>query len=127
MLEISVNEVPLSGIKSAEQLAAFVLKSLGLSDLNDERDVALLLAFIRNKGGMKVSELKEVAKLGQTATYSRIRKFLDAGLIYKAKGSVYRLRERTLKDTLDFRVRKDIDRVFNSIVEVSEELEKKIK
>jgi len=127
MLEIAVNEVPLSGIKSAEQLAAFVLKSLGLSDLNDERDVDILIAFIRNKGGLKVSELKEIAGLGQTATYSRIKKFLNAGLIYKAKGSVYRLRERTLKDTLDFRVRKDIERVFNSIVEVSEELEKKIK
>ena len=127
MLKISVNEVPLSGIKSAEQLAAFVLKSLGLSDLSDERDVDLLLAFIRNKGGLKVNELKKVAKLGQTATYSRINKFLSAGLIYKAKGSVYRLRERTLKDTLDFRVRKDIGRIFDSIVEVSEELEKKIK
>ncbi len=127
MLEIAVNEVPLSGIKSAEQLAAFVLKSLGLSDLNDERDVDILIAFIRNKGGLKVYELKEIAGLGQTATYSRIKKFLNAGLIYKAKGSVYRLRERTLKDTLDFRVRKDIERVFNSIVEVSEELEKKIK
>ena len=127
MLKISVNEVPLSGIKSAEQLAAFVLKSLGLSDLSDERDVDLLLAFIRNKGGLKVNELKKVAKLGQTATYSRINKFLSAGLIYKAKGSVYRLRERNLKDTLDFRVRKDIGRIFDSIVEVSEELEKKVK
>lgn len=127
MLKISVNEVPLSGIKSAEQLAAFVLKSLGLSDLSDERDVDLLLAFVKNKGGLKVNELKRVAKLGQTATYSRISKFLGAGLIYKAKGSVYRLRERTLKDTLDFRVRKDIGRIFDSIVEVSEELEKKVK
>ncbi len=126
VFEISVREVPLSGIKSPEQLAAFVLQSLGLSDLKDERDVRLLLAFMENRNGLKVEELMKVAGLGQTATYSRIRKFLSAGLIYKAKGSVYRLRERTLKDTLDFRVRREIERVFDSIVEVGEELDGKV-
>lgn len=127
MLNISIKEVPLSGIKSAEQLAAFVLQSLGLSDLRDERDVDLLLAFVRNKEGLTVNELKKIASLGQTATYSKINKFLNAGLIYKAKGAVYRLRERSLKDTLDFRVRKEIDKVFSGIVEVGSELEAKIK
>ena len=127
MLNISVKEVPLSGIKSADQLAAFVLQSLGLSDLRDERDVDLLLAFVKNKNGLKVDELKKIAKLGQTATYSKIKKFLDAGLIYKTRGSVYRLRERSLKATLDFRVRREIERVFSSIVEVGEDLEAKLK
>ncbi|MBR9681008.1 MAG: hypothetical protein GOU98_04265 [Candidatus Altiarchaeota archaeon] len=127
MLNISIKEVPLSGIRSADQLAAFVLQSLGLSDLRDERDVDLLLAFVKNKDGLKVGELKKIAKLGQTATYSKIKKFLDAGLIYKTRGSVYKLRERSLKDTLDFRVRREIERVFASIVEVGEDLEAKIK
>lgn len=127
MLNISIKEVPLSGIKSAEQLAAFVLQSLGLSDLRDERDVNLLLAFVKNKEGLTVNELKKIAGLGQTATYSKINKFLDAGLIYKTRGAVYRLRERSLKDTLDFRVRKEIDRVFSGIVEVGSELEAKSK
>jgi predicted transcriptional regulator len=127
VFEVTVKEVPLSGIKSPEQLAAFVLQSLGLSDLDNEKDVDMLLALVRNKGGLKASELQEVAGLGQTATYARVNKFLDAGLIYKAKGAVYRLRERTLKDTLDFRVRRDIEQVFNSIVEVGGELDTKIK
>lgn len=127
MLDISIKEVPLSGIKSAEQLAAFVLQSLGLSDIKDDRDVKMLLAFVKRKGGMKVDEIKRVTGLGQTATYSRVNKFLNSGLIYKAKGSVYRLRERSLKDTLDFRVRGEIEKVFDSIVEVGGELESKIK
>ena len=127
MMKIEIKEVPLSGIKSAEQLAAFILSSLGLSDLKDTSDVKLLLAFIQNKEGLKADELKKTANLGQTATYSRIKKFLNAGIIYKTKGSFYKLRERSLKDTLDFRVRRDIQRVFDSIVEVSEELEAKLK
>lgn len=126
MFEISVKEVPLSGIKSPEQLAAFVLQSLGLSDLDDERDVDMLLALVRNKGGLKAAELADITGLGQTATYSRINQMLDAGLIYKAKGAVYRLRERTLKDTLDFRVRRDLQQVFDSVVEVSGELDRKV-
>ncbi|MBR9689679.1 MAG: hypothetical protein GOV01_02185 [Candidatus Altiarchaeota archaeon] len=127
MMEISIKEVPLSGIKTPDQLAAFILKSLGLSDLRDERDVQILLAFVRNKDGLKVDEVKKIADVGQTATYSKINKLLNAGLIYKSKGSIYRLRERSLKDTLDFRVRKEISKVFDSIVEISEELEAKIK
>jgi len=127
MLNIHIKEVPLSGIKSAEQLAAFVLQSLGLSDLKDDRDVKMLLAFMQRKDGLKVEDIKKVAGLGQTATYARVSKFLNAGLIYKSKGSLYRLRERSLKDTLDFRVRKEIERVFGSVVDVSEELEGKIK
>jgi predicted transcriptional regulator len=127
MLEIQVKEVQLSGIKSPEQLGAFVLESLGLSDLKDESDVRILMEFIRRKEGLKVDEIRKAASLGQTATYSRIRKFVNSGLVYKSKGSMYRLRERTLKETLDFRVRKEIMRVFDSIVEVGEELEAKIK
>lgn len=127
MMKIEIKEVPLSGIKSVEQLAAFVLSSLGLSNLKDTSDVKLLLSFVRRREGLKVDELKKIAGLGQTATYSRIKKFLNAGIIYKTKGSLYRLRERSLKDTLDFRVRRDIQRVFDSIIEVSEELESKLK
>ncbi len=127
MMKIEIKEVPLSGIKSVEQLAAFVLSSLGLSNLKDTSDVKLLLSFVRRREGLKVDELKKIAGLGRTATYSRIKKFLNAGIIYKTKGSLYRLRERSLKDTLDFRVRRDIQRVFDSIIEVSEELESKLK
>ena len=126
MLEICIKEVPLSGIKTPEQLAAFILQSLGLSDLRDERDVKFLLAFIKHREGLKADELQKICGLGQTATYARIRKFVNAGVIYKARGGVYRLRERTLKDTLDFRVRREIERVFSSIVDVAEELEKKV-
>ena len=126
-MKIELKEVPLSGIKSPEQLAAFILASLGLSDLRDTSDVNILLSFVKRKPGLKVDELRKIAHLGQTATYSRIKKFLNAGIIYKTKGSLYKLRERSLKDTLDFRVRRDIQRVFDSIVEVSEELEAKLK
>ncbi|MBR9681794.1 MAG: hypothetical protein GOV00_03270 [Candidatus Altiarchaeota archaeon] len=123
IFEIRVKEVPLAGIRSPDQLAAFVLKSLGLSNLKDDRDVKILLAFIDHKEGLKVEELQKIANLGQTATYSRIRSFTNAGIVYKAKGSVYRLRERTLADTLDFRVRKDIEQAFSAVVEVAQELE----
>jgi len=126
MLEICIKEVPLSGIKTPEQLAAFVMESLGLSELKDERDVRFFLAFLEHKEGLRAEDLMKISKLGQTATYARIRKLLNAGIIYKAKGGVYKLRERTLSDTLDFRVRKDIERVFSSIVEVAEELDKKL-
>ena len=124
--EIQVREVPLSGIRTPEQLAAFVLQSLGLSNLSDDRDVRILLAFVSHKEGLKVEELQKTAGLGQTATYSRIKAFSNAGLIYKSKGAVYKLRERTLHDTLDFRVRKDIEQAFSAVVEVAQELEDKL-
>lgn len=124
MFDIKIQEVPLTGIRTPEQLAAFVLKSMGLSDLKDDSDVRILLAFIENRGGgLKAEEVQAVTDLGQTATYGRIKKFLKAGLIYKAKGAVYKLRERSLGETLDFRVRKDIDRVFAGIVEVAREID----
>ncbi len=123
VFEIHIKEIPLAGIRSPDQLAAFILQSLGLSNLKDDRDVKILLALVEHREGLKVEEIQRIAKLGQTATYSRIRRFANAGLIYKAKGSVYKLRERTLKDTLDFRVRKDIEQAFSGVVEVAQELE----
>jgi len=123
VFDIRIKEVPLEGIRSPDQLAAFVLKSLGLTSLKDTGDVRLLLALMNHKEGLKVDEIQQEAGLGQTATYARIRKFVEAGLIYKARGAFYKLRERTLAETLDFRVRKDIERVFAGVVEVGKELD----
>lgn len=126
VFKIEIKEIPLEGIRNPEQLAAFVLKSLGLSTLKDDRDVKILMGLIEHKEGLKVEEIQKIAKLGQTAAYSRIRNFVNAGLIYKAKGSIYRLRERTLGDTLNFRVRKDVEQAFSAIVEIAIELEELI-
>ena len=60
MFEIAIKEIPLTGIKTPEQLAAFVLSSLGLSELRDDRDVRLLLAFLEHKEGLKVGDLKKL-------------------------------------------------------------------
>ncbi len=128
MFEISIREVPLVGIKTPEQLAAFVLSSLGLTSKEvEEADVKMLLAFLKNKEGLKVKELIKEVGLKQTATYARLKKFVNAGLVYKSKGSIYKLRENTLAETLKFRVWREIEKVFSGIVEVAEELDKKLR
>ncbi len=135
---ISVRELPLSGIRSREQLSLFVLASLGITDMPSSEDdvkkvmpdvqiLTELMIRARRNEGVKVSELKFKVDLKQTALYARIKKFLDAGLIYKAKGSVYKLKERTLNETLKFRVKKDIESKLSSIIEVAEELDEKMK
>ncbi|MBR9679812.1 MAG: hypothetical protein GOU99_02045 [Candidatus Altiarchaeota archaeon] len=126
MFEIKIKEQRLTGIKTPEQLAAFVISSLGLSELRDDRDVRMLLAFMDHKEGLRVPELKKIAGLGQTATYAKIKKFVNAGLIYKGKGAIYRLKERTLKDTLDFRVKRDIDKALSAIIDIAAELDAKL-
>ena len=126
MFEIRIKEQRLTGIKTPEQLAAFVISSLGLSELRDDRDVRMLLAFMDHKEGLRVHELKKIAGLGQTATYAKIKKFVNAGLIYKGKGAIYRLKERTLKDTLEFRVKRDIDKALSAIIDIAAELDAKL-
>ena len=60
MFEISIREVPLVGIKSKEQLAAFILASLGLSpEKASVADVKLLLAMLEHKEGLKVKEISK--------------------------------------------------------------------
>lgn len=136
-LEISIRELPLSGIRSQEQLALFILASLGVTEMpsNQEElnnvmpDVQILLNFMdsaRKGDGIKVSDLEPKVSLKQTALYSRIKQFLNSGLVYKAKGSVYKLKERTLAETLNFRI-KEIDSKFSSIVDVAKELDEKMK
>lgn len=138
VLDIAIREIPLSGIRSREQLALFVLASLGVSAMpsTDEEvkkampDVQILLNFMdaaRRNDGVKVNELVPHIELKQTALYSRIKTFVNAGIIYKAKGSTYKLKERSLAETLTFRIKKDIESRFSSIVDVARELDNKMK
>ncbi len=138
VLDIAIREIPLSGIRSKEQLALFVLASLGVSTMpsTDEEvkkampDVQILLHFMdaaRKNDGVKVNELVPKIDLKQTALYSRIKTFVNAGIIYKAKGSTYKLKERSLSETLTFRITKDIESRFSSIVDVARELDNKMK
>ena len=137
-LEIAIKELPLSGIRSREQLALFILASLGIIEMpsNQEElnkvmpDVQILLNFMdsaRKGDGAKVSDLEPKVSLKQTALYARVKQFLNAGSIYKGKGSVYKLKERTLAETLNFRIKKEIDSRFSSIVEIAKELDDKMK
>ena len=137
-LEIAIKELPLSGIRSREQLALFVLASFGVTDMPSTQeevqkampDVVILLAFMdagRKGEGLKVSDLLPKVDLKQTALYSRIRVFVNASLVYKAKGSLYKLKERSLADTLKYRVWKDIESRFSSITDVAKELDNKMK
>ena len=138
VLDIAIREIPLSGIRSKEQLALFVLASLGVSAMpsTDEEvqkvmpDVQILLQFMdaaRKNDGVKVNELVPKVDIKQTALYSRIKTFVNTGIIYKAKGSTYKLKERSLAETLTFRIKKDIESRFSSIVDVARELDNKMK
>jgi predicted transcriptional regulator len=138
VLDVAIREIPLSGIRSKEQLALFILASLGVSQMpgsDDEvqkvmPDIQILLNFMdsaRKGDGIKVAQLVPKVNLKQTALYSRIRTFVNAGLIYKAKGATYKMKERTLAETLNFRIKKDIESRFSSIVDVAKELDNKIK
>ncbi len=138
VLDIAIREIPLSGIRSKDQLALFVLASLGVSTMpsSDEEvdkvmpDVQILLNFMdagRRGDGVKVSDIVSKVDLKQTALYARIKTFVNAGIIYKAKGSTYKLKERTLAETLSFRIKKDIEARFSSIIDVAKELDNKMK
>lgn len=137
-LEISIREIPLTGIRSKQQLALFVLASLGITQMPSTEeevkkvlpDVQILLSFMeaaRKGDGLKVAILEPKVDLKQTALYSRIKTFVNAGIIYKAKGSTYKLKERSLTETLNFRIKKDIESRFSSIVDVARELDDKMK
>jgi hypothetical protein len=138
VLDVAIREIPLSGIRSKEQLALFVLASLGISAMpsNDEEvqrvmpDVQILLEFMdaaRKGDGVRVAELVPRINLKQTALYSRIKTFVNSGMLYKAKGATYKLKERTLAETLSFRIKKDIESRFSSIVDVAKELDNKVR
>jgi hypothetical protein len=129
-------------VNNPETLAYYVASSLGLIPERGKGDVVieLLLLFRRisqlregevsvgsknfpvKNGSMKVKDILEYLQvkghnISQSQLYSTyLRRFIEAGLITKRKGSMYGLRAQTYELTLDD-VFHDLRKVWGKIVE----------